>query len=144
MTAPQPSQSEIVDRLQKICASRQRMFSKLQRLNVEETDLLARLQTLEKNESTGKPDFSRFKDMTSRLLTEFWNAPNRILSHEDIRQDVIFDEEAKDKTVWQVVCRARKELIDARYPYEIKSIDGKGYQLVDTTPDKSTKTPKTP
>jgi len=120
------------------------MLAKLQRLTAEEADLLTRLQTQDGSECTGKPDFSRLKDTTSRLLTEFWNAPNRTLSHEDIRQDVIFDEEANDKTIWQVISRARKELSDTRYPYAIKSIDGKGYQLVGTIPDKVPKTPKKP
>ena len=84
-------------------------------------------------------DFSMFKETTARLLTEFWNAPNKMLSQEDIRQDVILDEEASDKAVKNVIARARYELAEANAKFDIKNVFGKGYQLV---PRIASKAPK--
>jgi len=141
------SQSEIIARLQEIRTSRQKMLAKLQKqlhnLNTEEAGLLVRLQTQDEDESAGQPDFSRFKDTTSRLLTEFWNSPDHILSYDDIREDVIFDSVANDDTIRQVISRARRELSDMRCPYEIKNLRKDGYRLTKKH-DKNIKTSKTP
>ena len=84
----------------------------------------------EKTDHKEYADLSAFKDTTRRLLTEFLNAPNHILSHEDIRQDVIFDEWASDSAVRSVIKRARKEIKACRdCHYEIKPISKKGYKL---------------
>ena len=45
-------------------------------------------------ESESIADFSMFPDTTRRLLTELWDAPEKTLDKEDIRQDVIGDEYA--------------------------------------------------
>jgi DNA-binding winged helix-turn-helix (wHTH) protein len=53
-----------------------------------------------------------------------------MLSHEDIRQDVILDVEASDSAVRSVIQRARKEMQAYRDCYfEIKSVAKKGYRL---------------
>jgi DNA-binding winged helix-turn-helix (wHTH) protein len=75
-------------------------------------------------------DFSMFKDTTCRLLTELLNAPGHMLSHKIIRQDVMFDVEASDSAVRNVVKRARKEMKEnGACRYEIKTICTKGYKL---------------
>jgi DNA-binding response OmpR family regulator len=80
-------------------------------------------------------DFSMFKDTTNRLLTEFMNAPDKMLSQEDIRQDEMFDEYASDDAVKKVIKRAREESALNKLPYEIKNIRGKGYKLTTTKRD---------
>ena len=93
---------------------------------------LAEIREAEKREQerTDDVDFSMFKETTARLLTEFWNAPDKMLSQEDIRQDVILDEEASDAAVKMVVKRARAEMKAKRFRYVIKSVFNKGYQVV--------------
>ena len=76
------------------------------------------------------PDFSMFKDTTRRLLTELWDAPRRMLSHQDIREDVMFDEYANDGAVRKAMCIARRELKRKNFSYDIKNIKDKGYKLV--------------
>jgi len=76
------------------------------------------------------PDFSMFKAETERLLIAFWNAPNRFLSQEDIREEVILDEEASERAVRQVIVRARKAIREMNFCYEIKNLREKGYRLV--------------
>jgi DNA-binding response OmpR family regulator len=73
------------------------------------------------------PDFSIFKDVTRRLLIELWEAPERFLSKEDIREDVIGDVEASDGAVWSVILRARKAIEGSGMG--IENIRGKGYRL---------------
>jgi DNA-binding winged helix-turn-helix (wHTH) protein len=85
-------------------------------------------------------DFSMFKDTTRRLLIELWDAPDKMISHQDIREDVIFDEEASDQAVKNVIARARYELAEAHAKFTIENVFGKGFQLV----PKSTKHPKQP
>jgi DNA-binding response OmpR family regulator len=78
----------------------------------------------------GEPiGFSMFKEETRRLLMELWISPNKMLSQEDIRQDVIFDDEASDGAVRHVISRARQALKSANLPYNIENIRGKGYRL---------------
>ena len=81
-------------------------------------------------EESGQPDFSMFKEETSRLLTTFWYAPEKLLFREDIRQNVIFDNKASDGAVRQVIDRAKKALQEANFPHDIKNIRGKGYKLI--------------
>ena len=81
-------------------------------------------------EESGLPDFSMFKEETSRLLTAFWHAPEKLLFREDIRQKVIFDNKASDGAVRQVIDRAKKALQEVNFPYDIKNIRGKGYKLI--------------
>jgi len=75
-------------------------------------------------------DFSKFKDTTRRLLVEFWDAPNRMLSHEDIREDVMLDKDADDRALRQVICKARKEMAAKNFAYDIENIRGTGYRLI--------------
>ena len=75
-------------------------------------------------------DFSLFKDTTRRLLVELWDAPDRMLSQEHIKEYVILDEYASDSAVKMVIRRARQEIENcSRFLYEIVSIPRKGYQL---------------
>jgi len=91
-------------------------------------------------------DVSQFKDTTNRLLTEFLNAPDKILSKEDIRQDVILDEYASENAVMSAVKRARKEMQACRdCHYEIRNMKRRGYKLVrKETCHNLSRTPKTP
>jgi len=73
-------------------------------------------------EESGQPDFSMFKEETSRLLTAFWHAPEKLLCREDIRQKVIFDNKASDGAIRQVIDRAKKALQRMYSPYDIKNI----------------------
>ena len=91
-------------------------------------------------------DVSQFKDTTNRLLTEFLNAPNQMLSQEDIRQDVILDEFASENAVMIVITKARNEMSDCcDCHYEIRNMKRRGYKLVrkESFPNLS-KTQKTP
>jgi len=78
--------------------------------------------------SVVSPDFSRFSDTTRRLLIELWDAPDRIISHQDIREDVIGDFEASLSAIWSVIFRAKKELVGSGM--RIENVWGKGYRLV--------------
>jgi DNA-binding response OmpR family regulator len=139
MTSTMSTQPEAVVQLQEIHVKRQRILKKLAKLNDREATLFMQLQVQENGKTIAPPDFSVFKGTTRQLLTKFWNAPDHILSHEDIRQDVIFDEEAKDCTVWQTVSRANAELIKMKFPFEIKNIRKKRYQLAPNSLTKSDK-----
>ena len=92
-------------------------------------ELRKELET-EQGGSIEQAKFSMFKATTSRLLTEFLNAPNNILSYDDIRLYVMFDEEASGAAVRSVIKRARKALrVHHDCPYEIKSVSRHGYKL---------------
>ena len=134
------SKSETVAQLREIHVERQRILKKLAKLNDREADLFDQLQGQVRETNIELHDFSMLKDTTQRLLTEFWNAPDYMLSHEDIRQDVIADEGARDETIWQVISRANAELAKMKFPLAIKNIKKKGYKLVSknlTKPDKT-------
>ena len=79
-------------------------------------------------ETEAPPDFSIFKPTTCRLLTAMYEAPDKMLYHDDIRQDVMDDEYASEMAIKNVVRRARQEI--GGYEIEIKNIHGKGYQLI--------------
>ena len=109
------------------------ILDRLESIDLEALALRKELREVlraEPNSSVLQADFSMFKDTTSRLLTEFLNAPNRILSYEDIRLDVMFDAEASDSAIRSVIQRARQEMRDVPdCRYEIKSISKRGYRL---------------
>jgi len=113
-------------RLLEIKLERQALYLQLAALEKEEYEILT--ETERTDEEEPMPDFSIFKDTTCRLLTALWEAPDRILSQEDIREYVILDEYASEKAVKNVIARARQEVED--YEIEIKNIHGKGYQLI--------------
>ena len=71
-----------------------------------------------------------FSPSTYTLLRQFFKAPNMMLSKEDVRQDVLFDTEAREGSLRQCVSAARKELRRAQFPYRIETIIRKGYRLV--------------
>jgi DNA-binding response OmpR family regulator len=148
MTAVSLLQPENIARLLAIIAERHELRARLDALDQEENDILM---------GTGHAqqiDFSMFKDETSRLLMEFWKAQNRMLSQEDIWQDVMFlnpDDEINNGAIRQVIDRARKAIETCPdFRYEIKNIRGKGYQLVNrevlqrvtNTPKNTGKTPQ--
>jgi DNA-binding winged helix-turn-helix (wHTH) protein len=65
-------------------------------------------------------------------LQQLWDAQNHTLSKEDVRQDVIEDEDATDDAIRNCVTRARKELENVKFPYVISSLPRKGYRLIAT------------
>ena len=71
-----------------------------------------------------------FSPSTYTLLKQFFDAPNMILSKEDVRQDVLCDDDAREGSVRQCISAARKELHRNEYPYRIETITRKGYRLV--------------
>jgi hypothetical protein len=131
MTTVFTSQQEIIHQLRKNHEERQKVLKKLTMLGDSEAELMMQLQEQSGINAVVIPDFSMFKDTTRRLLIEFWIAPNRMLSHEDIRQDVMFDNEAKISAIWQVISRANAELSKMKFCFEIKNMKKRGYQLVD-------------
>jgi DNA-binding response OmpR family regulator len=71
-----------------------------------------------------------FTPSTYTLLKQFFDAPNMTLSKEDVRQDVMGDDEAREGSVRQCISGARKELRRSGFPYRIETITRKGYRLV--------------
>ena len=71
-----------------------------------------------------------FTSTTYTLLQQFFEAPNRMLSKEDVRQDVLHDDDAREGSVRQCILEARKELRRTGFPYRIETIVRKGYRLV--------------
>ena len=67
---------------------------------------------------------------TYNLLQQFFAAPNMTLSKEDIRQDVLHDDDAKEGSIRQCISEARKELERSGFPYRIETITRKGYRLI--------------
>ena len=133
--------------LSDMLAQRRKLAAELAALDRKiEREALRLAKAAGSGKSTGKGliDCSMFKDTTRRLLEEFQKAPDHILTHEDIRQDVMFDEYASDPAVWMVIKRARQEMVgNGDFPYEIKSLSKKRYQLVEvnilTKPNKPPK-----
>jgi hypothetical protein len=71
-----------------------------------------------------------FTPQTYLLLKNFCETEKFFLSKEDVRQDVCFDDDAKNGTIDACICRARRELSSENFPYEIETRHGKGYQLI--------------
>ena len=67
---------------------------------------------------------------TFMLVFYLWRAPNRFLSKEEMRENVVQDDDAKDSVLRERIGRARKELRDGNFPYKIITEQGKGYRLV--------------
>ena len=112
-------------RLLEISEERKTLYARLVVLEDEEQQILTKAKRLEQT------DFSMFKDVTSRLLTELAKARNRMLLYEDIRKNVMLDTEASDRAVRQVVVRARLEIRSHHDCLcEIKNVKSKGYRLV--------------
>ena len=126
-------------------AERQWILARLTDLDQQDREILMRA------EGSEYVDVSMFPDETRRLLTEFLRAPNYLLSHEEIRTNVMLlrsmdqpDADggaahsgtanggtANSNALRQVIERARKNIKDQPdFHYEIRNIRGKGYQLV--------------
>ena len=71
-----------------------------------------------------------FSPGTYTLLQQFFEAPDLMLFKEDIRQDVLRDDDASEGCVRQCILTARKELRRRQFPYRIETITRKGYRLV--------------
>jgi DNA-binding winged helix-turn-helix (wHTH) protein len=71
-----------------------------------------------------------FNPSTYMLLKQFFDAPNLTLSKEDVRQDVLNDDDASEGSIRQCILEARKELRRCQFPYRIETIVRKGYRLV--------------
>ena len=71
-----------------------------------------------------------FSSSTYTLLRQFFEAESLTLSKEDIRQDVLLDDEAREGSVRQCILEARRELQRHRFPYRIETITRRGYRLV--------------
>jgi len=109
---------EILDRLEAIDLEAEALRKELRKI----------LET--KGKRATETDFLMFKGTTSRLLTELLHAPGNMLSYDDIRLDVMFDESVSDSAVRSVIKRARQEMRDCHgCLYEIKSIAKKRYKL---------------
>jgi len=63
-----------------------------------------------------------FSPSTYMLLKQFFDTPNWMLSKEDVRQDVIGDDDAREGSVRQCILAARKELRRHQCPYRIETI----------------------
>ena len=72
-----------------------------------------------------------FTPSTYMLLKQFFDAPNKTLSKEDVRQDVLNDDDASEGSIRQCISEARKELRRFQFPYRIETIVRKGYRLVE-------------
>lgn len=75
-------------------------------------------------------DSVRVSPVTFRLVQQFWVAHDRFLSKEDVRQDVVEDDDASETVLRVLIAKARKELKAVHFPYEIVTEWGKGYRLV--------------
>ena len=71
-----------------------------------------------------------FSPSTYTLLKLFFHAPGMMLSKEDVRQDVMQDEYAREGSLRQCISVARQELRRHHFPYRIETIIRKGYRLV--------------
>jgi len=71
-----------------------------------------------------------FSPSTYTLLQQFFDAPGMMLSKEDIRQDVLHDDDASEGSLRQAILEARKELRRTGFPYRIETIIRKGYRLI--------------
>ena len=71
-----------------------------------------------------------FSPNTYSLLKHFFAAADMLLSKEDVRQDVLQDDDAREGSLRQCISTARKELRRHHFPYRIDTIVRKGYRLV--------------
>jgi DNA-binding winged helix-turn-helix (wHTH) protein len=63
------------------------------------------------------------------LLKSFYEAEDNFLSKEDVRQDVLYDENARNGTVDNCIYEARKELKEGNFPAFIETVYRRGYVL---------------
>ena len=100
-------------------------------MNPEVLEILARLESIDLEAMTLRkrlteiltgtdrtddcPDFSMFKDTTRRLLIELWDAPEKMISNQDIREDVMFNEDADGRALRKAISIVRKELAQGNH-----------------------------
>jgi len=75
-------------------------------------------------------DSECFAPATFELIRQLWFASNRFLSKEDVRQDVMCNDDASAEALRTLIKEARKELITVGFPYEIETLWSKGYRLI--------------
>jgi DNA-binding winged helix-turn-helix (wHTH) protein len=114
---------------------RQAMRVRLEELDLQDNEILIRAKH---KESAPTLDLSKYKDTTRRLLTELWHAHDHMLSHQDIREDVMdlrpddYETDADGSALRQIIDRARKNIVKhPGFRYEIINRRGKGDQLVE-------------
>jgi DNA-binding winged helix-turn-helix (wHTH) protein len=72
----------------------------------------------------------RSPNQIDTLIREFLHAPDdHFLSREDIRQDVMYDEDASDGAIRTLIYEARLVLLKENRRYKIETITRKGYRL---------------
>ena len=74
-------------------------------------------------------DSIRLSPIVFRFVQQFWTVPDRFLSKEDIRQDVMLDDEASESALRGLIARSRKELKVGYFPFEILTERARGYRL---------------
>ena len=110
------------------------ILDRLETIGLEEIVLRAELrEILAETEKDETPDFSMCSETTQLLLSEMWHAHGRMLSHHDIKQDVMYDENAEDTALRMMIARVKKELRKVNLPYEIINIKRQGYKLANVT-----------
>ena len=85
---------------------------------------------------------ARFAPATFRLIQELWYSETKFISKADVRQDVMYDDEAKEGTVRKCLCMARKEIKKSKFPYTIDTVKAKGYSMKKALPNVTKKQPK--
>ena len=116
---------------QKLRARQREIQARLEELDQQDNEILTKAVRREYTESEPKLNLLVFKDKTLLLLSRLLDAPDRMLSKDDIRDTVIYGNDAPGATVRTVIHRARQDMkacSDCRY--EIKTVWGKGYRLV--------------
>jgi DNA-binding winged helix-turn-helix (wHTH) protein len=74
-------------------------------------------------------EFYQFSSPVFLLLQQFCETPKHFLSKEDIRQDVLYNEDASETSIRNLIYNARIELSKTDLPLEIRTICRKGYKL---------------
>jgi hypothetical protein len=125
----------------------------MEKLRAERVDLRAELKEHTKAECTGyaksEPvlNFLLYKGKPLLLLWELWNAPKRMLSYQQIREDVMCKDEASIDAVMGFVKRAKNAMKSKKEHYEIENIHEWGYRLLYREScqnlSKTSKTPRT-
>ena len=140
------SKEQVLAKMQEFDVALQAVNAAMQTMITVRTELWSMVSDLPDNEQFAKAnipltfyenghiiawgnDSEHFRPSTFRFLQQLWLATDNTLSKEDVRQDVIGDEYASDLAVRHVINKARKELENVGFPYEIETLRGKGYKL---------------
>ena len=116
---------------QELRARQREIQTRLEELDQQDNVILIKAMRTEREVQEPTPNFPAYKGKPLLLLLELWKAPRHMLSYHDIREDVMCKEEASIDAVMSFVKRARNEMKSKKdFHYEIKSIQGWGYQLL--------------